>query len=194
MAWVAMDRVVKAIERSGYWGPVERWRGVRDQIHDDVCRNGYDPRLDAFTQYYGSASTDAALLMIPVVGFLPWSDPRVKGTIAAVERELLQDGFVRRYLQTDVSVDGLPPGEGAFLPCTFWLADNYCLVGRTEEATHLFERLLTCGNDLGLFSEEFDPETGDLLGNFPQAFSHVALINTAHNLARETTRVQRDPG
>jgi GH15 family glucan-1,4-alpha-glucosidase len=193
MAWVAMARVIKAIERFGYWGPVERWRGVRDEIHDDVCRNGYDPHLDAFTQYYGSASTDAALLMIPVVGFLPWSDPRVKGTIAAVERDLLQQGFVRRYLQEDASVDGLPPGEGAFLPCTFWLADNYCLVGRTEEATHLFERLLACGNDLGLFSEEFDPETGDLLGNFPQAFSHVSLVNTAHNLARETTRAQRDP-
>jgi GH15 family glucan-1,4-alpha-glucosidase len=194
MAWVAMDRVVKAVERFGYWGPVERWRRVRDEIHDDVCRNGYDPDLGTFTQYYGSASTDAALLMIPVVGFLPWSDSRVKGTIAAVERDLLQHGFVRRYLQADDSVDGLPPGEGTFLPCTFWLADCYCLEGRTEEATHVFERLLACGNDLGLFSEEFDPETGDLLGNFPQAFSHVALVNTAHNLARETTRAQRGPG
>ena len=194
MAWAAMDRAIKAVERFGYWGPVERWRGVRDAIHEDVCQNGYDPHLDAFTQYYGSTSIDASLLMIPVVGFLPPSDPRVKGTIAAVERELLHHGFVRRYLQEDASVDGLPPGEGAFLPCTFWLADAYCLLGRTEEATGLFERLLACGNDLGLFSEELDPETGDLLGNFPQAFSHVALVNTAHNLARETTLAQRGPG
>jgi GH15 family glucan-1,4-alpha-glucosidase len=194
MAWVAMDRAVKAVERFGYSGPVERWKRVRSELHDDVCQNGYSPRLNAFTQYYGSTSTDASLLMIPVVGFLPPADSRVRGTIAAVERDLLQHGFVRRYLQEDASVDGLPPGEGAFLPCTFWLADNYCLVGRTEEATRLFERLLACGNDLGLFSEEFDPETGALLGNFPQAFSHVSLINTAHNLARGTARAQHRPG
>jgi GH15 family glucan-1,4-alpha-glucosidase len=173
---------------------VERWKRVRDEIHDDVCRNAYDPDLGTFTQYYGSASVDASLLMIPTLGFLPSSDPRVRGTVAAVERDLLQRGFVRRYLQADDSVDGLPPGEGTFLPCTFWLADCYCLEGRAEEATLVFERLLACGNDLGLFSEEFDPQTGDLLGNFPQAFSHVALVNTAHNLARETTRAQRGPG
>jgi GH15 family glucan-1,4-alpha-glucosidase len=194
MAWVALDRAIKSVEESGYSGPVERWRRVRSELHADVCQNGYSPRLNAFTQYYGSASTDASLLMIPLVGFLPPTDPRVRGTIAAVERDLLQDGFVRRYLQEDASVDGLPPGEGAFLPCTFWLADNYCLVGRREEATNLFERLVVCANDLGLLAEEYDPETGDLLGNFPQAFSHVSLVNTAHNLAGVTAPAQHRPG
>ena len=172
---------------------MERWRRTRTELHDDVCRNGYSPRLDTFTQYYGSTSTDASLLMIPLVGFLPPGDPRVRGTVAVVERDLLENGFVRRYLQADSSVDGLPPGEGAFLPCTYWLADNYCLAGRTEEATNLFERLLACGNDLGLFAEEFDPETGAMLGNFPQAFSHVSLVNTAHNLVGVTAPARHRP-
>jgi GH15 family glucan-1,4-alpha-glucosidase len=194
MAWVALDRAVKAVQRSGYSGPVERWKRVRHELRLDICRNGYNAEANAFTQYYGSKSTDASLLMIPLVGFLPPADPRVRGTIAAVERDLLEHGFVRRYREDDSSVDGLPPGEGAFLPCTFWLADNYCLVGRKGEATDLFERLLACGNDLGLLSEEFDPETGALLGNFPQAFSHVSLVNTAHNLTSETAPAQHRPG
>ena len=194
MAWVALDRAIKAVEESGYPGPVERWRRVRADLHDDVCSNGYSPRLDAFTQYYGGTSTDASLLMMPLVGFLPPDDPRVRGTVAAVERDLLHHGFVRRYEQADESIDGLPPGEGAFLPCTFWLADNYSLVGRRDEAEGLFERLLGCGSDLGLLSEEYDPETGNLLGNYPQAFSHVSLVNTAHNLAGVTPPAQHRVG
>jgi GH15 family glucan-1,4-alpha-glucosidase len=181
MAWVALDRAVKGVERFGLDGPVERWRAVRDAIHADVCRHGYDAEIGAFVQFYGSKLLDASLLMIPLVGFLPCEDGRVRGTVQAIERHLARDGFVARY-HTDPDVDGLPPGEGAFLPCSFWLADNLALLGRRTEARELFERLLAVRNDVGLLSEEYDPDAGRLLGNFPQSFSHVGLVNTARNL------------
>ncbi|MGH7930483.1 MAG: glycoside hydrolase family 15 protein, partial [Candidatus Binatia bacterium] len=183
MAWVAVDRMVKAVERFGLQGPVERWRNVRAKIHDEVCRHGFDSGRNTFVQYYGGTELDASLLMIALVGFLPPADPRVKGTVEAIERDLMADGFVLRY-RTDPAIDGLPPGEAPFLPCTFWLADNLTLLGRREDARRLFERLLGLCNDVGLLSEEYDPRTKRLLGNFPQAFSHVALINTAWNLSR----------
>lgn len=181
MAWVAFDRAVKAVERFGLDGPAERWRARAAQIHEEVCRLGFDAQRGCFTQAYGSPRLDAGLLLMPLVGFLPPTDPRVAGTVRAIERELLHDGFVLRY-RSDEVLDGLPPGEGAFLACTFWLADNYALAGRVDEARRLFERLLSLRNDVGLLSEEYDPPTGRLLGNFPQAFSHVGIINTAFNL------------
>jgi GH15 family glucan-1,4-alpha-glucosidase len=155
-------------------------------MHAEICERGFDENRGTFTQYYGSRQLDASLLMIPLVGFLPPHDPRVTGTVAAIERELKRDGFVQRYTMDETSehVDGLPPGEGAFLACTCWLADNYALQGRIAEARRLFERLLGVRNDLGLLSEEYDPEARRLVGNFPQAFSHVGIINTARNLAR----------
>ena len=183
MAWVAFDRAVKAVERYGLEGPVERWRQLRDEVHAQVCERGFDHRRQTFTQYYGSAELDASLLMIPLVGFLPADDPRVIGTVKAIERDLTWDGFVRRY-QTKQHIDGLPEGEGVFLACTFWLADNYELQGRREDARRLFDRLLGLCNDLGLLSEQYDPGSRRQLGNFPQAFSHVMLINTARNLSR----------
>ncbi|HJR57783.1 MAG TPA: glycoside hydrolase family 15 protein [Vicinamibacterales bacterium] len=182
LAWVAFDRAIKSAENYGLPGPVDRWRKVRQEIHDDVCSRGYNAAQGSFTQFYGSEELDASLLQIPLVGFLPCSDRRVAGTIAAVERELFEDGFLRRY-RTSGDVDGLPEGEGAFLACTFWLADAYMLQGRRDEAHALFERLLSLTNDLGLLAEEVDVRTGRQLGNFPQAFSHVSLINTARNLA-----------
>ena len=184
MAWVAFDRAVKAVEKFDVQGPVERWRGLRDAIHREVCANGFDADKNSFVQYYGAKETDASLLMIPLVGFLPADDPRMAGTVACIERELLHDGFVQRY-HTHSDLDGLPPGEGVFLPCTFWLADNYVLQGRQQEAENLFQRLLGLCNDVGLISEEYDPRTGRLVGNFPQAFTHVALINSAMNLTRQ---------
>jgi GH15 family glucan-1,4-alpha-glucosidase len=191
MAWVAFDRAVKAVERSGLEGPAQRWRAIRDAIHAEVCERGYDPRRSAFTQAYGSPALDAALLMMPLVGFLPASDPRVIGTVRAIERELVSDGFVLRY-RTDETADGLPAGEGAFLLCSFWLADNYAVMGREREARALFERLLALRNDVGLLSEEYDPIGRRMLGNFPQAFSHVGLINTASNLtSREAAPAQQ---
>ncbi|MGH8992945.1 MAG: glycoside hydrolase family 15 protein [Acidimicrobiia bacterium] len=184
MAWVAADRAVKAVEHFGLDGPVDGWRRLRHEIHAEVCDRGWDAERQTFTQYYGSTELDAALLMIPLVGFLPATDPRVAGTLAATETELCEDGFVRRYTQRDASVDGLPPGEGAFLACTFWLADNYALAGRHDEAVRTFERLLALRNDLGLLAEEWDVRAGRQVGNFPQAFSHVPLINTARNLSQ----------
>jgi GH15 family glucan-1,4-alpha-glucosidase len=167
-------------------GPLERWRALRDEIARDIMSNGYDEKRDTFTQFYGSRELDAALLMMPLVGFLPASDARVRGTVAAIERELLQDGFVQRYTQEPgASVDGLPAGEGAFLACTFWLAQNYALMGRRDAAVEVFERLLGLCNDVGLLAEEYDPKASRLVGNFPQAFSHVPLIDTARNLAAE---------
>jgi GH15 family glucan-1,4-alpha-glucosidase len=181
MVWVAFDRMVKLIEQFGVDGPLERYRALRSQVHSEVCRRGFDAQRNTFVQYFGSTEVDASLLMIPLVGFLPAEDPRVAGTVAAIERELLSDGFVQRY-STGSGVDGLPPGEGAFLPCTFWLVDNYKLLGRVDEAEQLFERLLSLRNDVGLLSEEYDPHAQRLVGNFPQAFSHVSLINSAVNL------------
>ncbi|MDI6100058.1 glycoside hydrolase family 15 protein [Actinoplanes sp. NEAU-A12] len=183
MAWVAADRAVKAIEEFGLPGPRERWEALREEIRDDILTRGYDPQRHTFTQFYGSEELDAALLMVPLVGFLPADDERVKGTVAAIEEHLLVDGFVQRYTQKPgAEVDGLPPGEGAFLACTFWLADNYALMGRHDEARETFARLLALRNDVGLLSEEYDTEAGRLVGNFPQAFSHVPLIDTARTL------------
>ena len=181
MAWVAVDRSVKEIRHGFGEGPLDRWLALRDEIHRDVCQRGFDVERNAFVQYYGSKSLDASLLMIPLVGFLPAKDPRVVSTVAAIERELIYKGLVLRY-PTETAVDGLPPGEGAFLPCTFWLADNYAIAGRTQEARDLFLRLLDLRNDVGLLSEEYDPVLRRQLGNFPQAFTHVSLVNTAHNL------------
>ncbi len=181
MAWVAFDRAVKGVEQLGLDGPVDHWRRIRSVIHDEVCRKGYDAARNTFVQYYGGTELDASLLMLPLVGFLPPTDPRIRGTVEAIERELLQDGFVLRY-PTRREVDGLPPGEGVFLACTFWLADNLALLGRHADARAYFERLLALANDVGLLSEQYDPETKRLVGNFPQAFSHVSLINTACNL------------
>ena len=178
------NREVKGVESFALSGDVDRWKRLRDEIHMEVCEKGYDPERRTFTQYYGSQELDASLLMMPLVGFLSPEDGRMRGTVEAIERELCADGFVRRY-QTETSrpVDGLPPGEGAFLPCSFWLADNYWLLGRHQDARQLFERLLALCNDVGLLSEEYDPRAKRLVGNFPQAFSHVSLINTAYNLS-----------
>jgi GH15 family glucan-1,4-alpha-glucosidase len=184
MAWVAFDRAVKSVEQFGLHADrADRWRAARDEIHGQVCREGFHPGRNAFVQSYGSDQLDASLLMIPLVGFLPVTDPRVVGTVEAIRRDLMRDGFVHRY-DTRSSVDGLPPGEGVFLPCTAWLADNLALLGRHEEACALFDRLLAACNDVGLLSEEYDPSSGWLLGNFPQAFTHVSLVNTARNLGR----------
>jgi GH15 family glucan-1,4-alpha-glucosidase len=183
MAWVAMDRAVKAVELFGLEGPADTWRGLRARIHAEVCRDGFDAELGAFVQSYGSTLLDASLLMIPLVGFLPPEDPRVRGTVEAIERQLTRDAFVARY-NTVPEVDGLPPGEGAFLLCSFWLADNLALLGRTEDARRLFERLLEVRSEVGLLSESYDVDARRLVGNYPQAFSHVGLINTAHNLSR----------
>ncbi len=185
MAWVAFDRAVKAVEHSGKDGPVDRWRRLRTEIHGEICSDGYDSTRGTFTQYYGSKDLDASLLMIALVGFLPPTDPRVVGTVDAIQSELAHDGFLLRYpTHRDGRVDGLPSGEGAFLPCSFWLVDNLALMGRYDEAVALFERLLAIRNDLGLLSEEYDAVAGRLVGNFPQAFSHLALVDTAYNLTR----------
>ncbi len=184
MAWVAFDRGVKAVERYGLEGPLEAWRATRDDIHAQVCESGFDAVRNSFVQHYGSTALDASLLLIPLVGFLPPDDPRVQATIAAIERELVVDGLVLRYpIETATAVDGLPPGEGVFLPCSFWLADCLAVSGRHAEAEALFERLLSLRNDVGLLSEEFDPRTGHMQGNFPQALSHMALVNTARLLS-----------
>ncbi len=193
MAWVALDRAVKAVERFGFTGALERWRRVRAAIRDDVSEKGFDPELDSFVQYYGAKHVDASLLMIPLVGFLPATDPRMLGTVRAIEQQLAVDGFIRRYTPAP-DVDDLPPGEAAFLVCSFWLADNLALQGRREEARALFERLLRLRNDVGLLSEEYDSGRKRLLGNFPQAFSHVGLINTARNLEESGASAAHRPG
>lgn len=172
---------MKAVADFGLPGDAARWRRTRDAIHAEVLARGFDPQLNSFVQSYGSSDLDASLLMLPLVGFLPATDPRMVGTVAAIQARLCQDGFVERY-PTSSGVDGLPPGEGAFLICSFWLADNLALQGRVSEARALFERLLALRNDVGLLAEEYDPRSGRLVGNFPQAFSHVGLINTARNL------------
>jgi GH15 family glucan-1,4-alpha-glucosidase len=184
MAWVTLDRAIRTAEEFKTDYPVDQWRPLRDKIHEEVCRCGFSTKLNSFTQYYGSESLDASLLMVPLVGFLPPEDPRIKGTLAAIERDLLHDGFVKRY-NTDETDDGLHGTEGAFLACSFWLADNYVLQGRMDDARTLFERLLALRNDVGLLSEEYDIAGKRLVGNFPQAFSHVGLVNTAHNLCME---------
>jgi GH15 family glucan-1,4-alpha-glucosidase len=187
MAWVAFDRGVRAVERFGRSGPADRWRAARDEIQREVCERGFDRELNSFTQTYSSKRLDASLLVLPLVGFLPADDSRMVGTVAAIERELYADGFVYRYAgdAEGEKIDGLPAGEGAFLPCTFWLADNFALQGRMDEAEELFERLLSTRNDLGLLAEEWDPASRRQLGNFPQAFTHVALVNSAFNLDQQ---------
>ncbi|HML14532.1 MAG TPA: glycoside hydrolase family 15 protein [Xanthobacteraceae bacterium] len=190
MCWVAFDRAIRAVEMQRLEGPVGRWRELRSEIHDEVCRRGFDPTLGRFVQSYDSQELDASLLLIPLVGFLPIDDPRVAGTIAAIEKHLFVDGYVQRY-DTCKSEDGLPPGEGAFLACSFWLVDAYALQGRLAEARRLFERLLAVRNDLGLLSEEYDPKDGRQIGNFPQAFSHVALVISAFNLSRADRPAER---
>ena len=185
MAWVAFDRAVRAVEQFGYPSDhLDRWKAARDAIHQEVCEKGFDSKLNAFVQSYGSPHLDASLLMIPLVGFLPADDPRMKATVAAIQERLMHDGLIRRY-NSDSDVDGLPSGEGAFLPCTFWLADNLALQGRRDEARAIYDRLLALRNDVGLLAEEYDPVAKRQIGNFPQAFSHVCLVNTAGNLAPE---------
>jgi GH15 family glucan-1,4-alpha-glucosidase len=182
MAWVAFDRAIKAVDRLHLDYDRERLHALCHEVREDIMTNGFDDERGSFVQSYGSTALDASLLMLPLVGFVDADDPRMLGTVAAIERELLTDGFVQRYA-TEAGVDGLPPGEGVFLPCSFWYADNLALVGRTAEARALFERLVGLTNDVGLLSEEYDPASGRLLGNFPQAMTHVALINTAANLS-----------
>jgi GH15 family glucan-1,4-alpha-glucosidase len=182
MAWVAFDRAIKSVEQFRFDGPRAHWEDVRRQIAEQIIAYGYDRERNTFVQYYGSRELDAALLLIPQVGFLPPEDPRVHGTIAAIERELVQDGFVYRY-QSTPGADGLPPGEGVFLACSFWLANSLALIGRRDDAIALFERLLALRNDLGLLAEEYDPAAKRQLGNFPQAFSHISIINTAAHLS-----------
>ena len=194
MAWVAIDRAIRSVEQFRVKGPLREWRALRRRIHDDVCRNGYNSRLGSFVQSYGSRELDASLLLIPMTGFLPPGDPRVVGTLAAIERHLTDDGLVLRY-RSKRDVDGLPRGEGYFLACSFWLADNLILQGRLEEARALFERLLALRNDVGLLAEEYDVRGRRMLGNFPQAFSHVGLVNTAFNLTRRASPIrQRSEG
>ena len=191
MAWVAFDRAVKMVGAFGVPGPVEHWRELRGRIHRDVCEKGFSRKRNAFVQSYGSEELDASLLLIPITGFLPVTDPRVVSTVEAIRRSLTVDGYVLRYRTHEVA-DGLPPGEGVFLACSFWLADALCMQGRWEGARALFARLVALANDVGLLSEEYDPGAGRFLGNFPQAFSHVALVNTAMNLvSREKPAEQR---
>lgn len=183
MAWVAFDRAIKAIEQHGLVGPLERWRRCRDEVHATVCEHGYDANRGSFVQYFGGKELDASLLMLPLVGFLPANDPRIVGTVQAVERELLHDGLVRRYRPVQ-ALDGQEETEGVFLPCSFWLADNYVLQGRLDAARELLDRLIGLANDVGLLSEEYDPVAKRMVGNFPQAFSHVSLVNSVLNLER----------
>jgi GH15 family glucan-1,4-alpha-glucosidase len=191
MAWVAFDRAVRTIESHGQEGPVDRWRAHREELHREICERGFHAERNTFTQSYGSRGLDAATLLIPAVGFLPADDERVIGTVEAVQRELCRDGFVLRY-DTSESDDGLPPGEGAFLPCSFWLADALCLIGRHEEASEMFDRLTGLANDVGLLAEEYDARLQRQVGNFPQAFTHVGLVNTAMNLDRASAAPARD--
>ncbi|HZP73471.1 MAG TPA: glycoside hydrolase family 15 protein [Gaiellaceae bacterium] len=194
LAWVAFDRAVQGVERLGLPGPVDRWRRVRDEVHEEVCREGFNVELNAFTQSYGSDDLDASTLLIPILGFLPPSDPRVVGTIEAVEKHLTRDGFVERYKTHDRNaVDGLEGSEGVFLPCSFWLVDALLQLERDDDARALFEKLLGVSNDLGLLAEEYDPAAKRLLGNFPQAFTHVGLVNSAYNLSHHVGPIHQRP-
>ena len=184
MAWVAFDRAIKSVEKFKLHGPVERWRTIREEIHAQVCEHGFHRGLSSFVRFYGGTELDASLLLLPTVGFLPPDDPRIQGTIEAIERRLVKDGLVLRY-DTLCSDDGLPPGEGAFLACSFWLVDAYMLLGRLAQAKALYERLVALSNDLGLMSEEYNSKLGRFVGNFPQAFSHVALVNATFNVTRK---------
>jgi GH15 family glucan-1,4-alpha-glucosidase len=181
MAWVAFDRAVLLARQLNYAGPIEKWEAIRDSIHTQICARAFNEKKNSFVQAYESDELDASLLLMPLVGFLPASDPRVKGTVEAIERELMPDGLVLRYDTSRVQ-DGLPPGEGVFLACSFWMVSSLKAIGRLDDATALFERLLTLRNDLGLLSEEYDVNRKRLVGNFPQAFSHIALVNAAFDL------------
>jgi GH15 family glucan-1,4-alpha-glucosidase len=187
MAWVALDRAIKSAELCRLEGPIARWSALRTELHDEICAKAFDANVGAFMQSYGSMEVDASLLLMPLVGFLPAHDPRIVGTVRCIEERLLVDGFVYRY-DSAITDDGLPAGEGAFLACTFWLADNYLLQGRHPEARRLFDRLLSIRNDVGLLAEEYHPALGRQVGNFPQAFSHVALVSTAYNMKRSERR------
>src|SRR6185437_13314322 len=193
LAWVAFDRAIDLVERFGLDGPADRWRRAREDVHREVLREGFDTELNAFTQSYGSRTLDASTLLIPLVGFLPGDDPRVVGTIDAIQQQLTSHGLVMRYQAVDGTneIDGLSGGEGAFLPCSFWLADALTMAGRGDEARQLFDRLLGLRNDLGLLAEEYDPVAKRQLGNFPQAFTHVGLVNTAYNLSHHTKPVDQ---
>lgn len=192
LSWVAFDRGIRMVEKFGMDGSVDKWRKVRSKIHAQVCKKGFHRRMNSFTRAYGTKQMDASLLMIPLVGFLPGGDPRVSGTVKSIEKRLTHKGFLHRYDTAKVK-DGLPAGEGAFLVCNFWLVDVYVLQNRLEDATALFEKLLGSSNDLGLFSEEYDPEDG-MLGNYPQAFSHIGLIDAALAIARGTPVALQDLG
>ena len=183
MAWAGVDRGVRAVERFGLPGPVDRWRALREQIRTEILQEGFDARRGTFTQFYGSRGVDAALLLIPRTGFLPWDDPRVVGTVSTIERELGRDGFILRYRPEFEQVDGIAEPEATFVACSFWLADALYGAGRVHDARELFERVLSVRNDVGLFAEEYDPDARRQLGNVPQAFSHVALVNTARHLS-----------
>jgi GH15 family glucan-1,4-alpha-glucosidase len=190
MAWVAFDRVIKSLEKTGDRKALNHWSQVRDQIHQEVCEKGYNAELGAFTQTYGSNELDASLLLMPQVGFLPYEDPRVLGTIDAIEKHLTVDGLLLRY-RTESTDDGLPPGEGVFLACSFWMVSALKMIGRVDEAKDLFERLLALRNDVGLLAEEYDPRSRRLMGNFPQALSHIALINAAFEFNRMSSPGQQ---
>lgn len=193
MAWVAFDRAIRLNEEFGIGSLLDRWKAIRQEIHDDVCQKAFNSDIGAFTQYYGAEVLDASVLLMPLVGFLPATDPRVRSTVAAIERHLMVDGLVMRY-DTRESKDGLPPGEGAFLACSFWFVDNLVMQGRIQEAERLFERLCGLANDVGLLAEEYDPSAKRLVGNFPQAFSHIALVNSAHNLVRTENPLKQRAG
>ncbi|MFC5430410.1 glycoside hydrolase family 15 protein [Paraburkholderia denitrificans] len=193
MAWVAFDRAVRSAEKFALPGPVDHWRQVRDAIHTTICARSFNPTLNSFTQTYDGTELDASLLLMPLVGFLPASDSRIAGTVAAIERDLMWEGFVMRYRTTEFD-DGLPPGEGTFLACSFWMVDNLALQGRMDDARRMYERLLSLANDVGLLSEEYDPLSGRLVGNFPQAFSHVALVHTGLNLMRHEQEMAKEIG
>ncbi len=197
LCWVAFDRAVAMVEHAGYEGPADRWRAIRDEIHAEVCDKGYDTELGAFTQCFGIKKLDASTLMIPLVGFLPGDDPRVRSTIDAIRRDLTDDGLVRRYVAEEDAIDGIGEPEGVFLPCSFWLVEALALAGEHDEARTLFDRLLVMANDVGLFSEEYDTKAKRFLGNFPQAFTHLALVAAAHTLAPDASpsrRRRRDRG
>ncbi|MGH3423558.1 MAG: glycoside hydrolase family 15 protein [Nocardioidaceae bacterium] len=195
MAWAGMDRAVQAVERFGLDGPVDKWRRIREEIHDEICKQGYDSERQTFTQFYGSEGLDASLLLMPQVGFLPYDDERIVGTVDAIDRELSQDGFILRYDPTaDGGSDGLPGTEGTFLACSFWMVDALHGIGRGDDARQRFERLLGLRNDLGMLSEEYDPHKERQLGNTPQAYSHVGLVNCARNLSSDSTSPSKGGG
>lgn len=193
MCWVAFDRAIQDAEQYGLEGPLDAWRELRAAIHRQICERGFDPERNCFVQAYGSAELDASLLLIPELGFLPANDPRIDATIREIERNLLRDGLLLRY-DTAATDDGLPPGEGAFLACSFWLADAYAMCGRLDDARALFERLLSLCNDVGLLAEEYDPVARRMTGNFPQGFSHLSLVNTAFNLAQAEKPAEQRSG